>query len=456
MYGIGTGSGVDAEEITRKAFRLVEAWLPASAIVVWCETLGYRWRNRHWTPALALWSCVLKQLQGGSSARSLEDWWESLAERVRRGGADGKDFCRARERLPEALWSCALTRVGRGARALGGLKLGDWRVVLVDGTTAQTPNTPANEACFGRSKNRHRTSRLPILRYVMLICGGCAAVLDAALGGYHDSEQVLFAQLLARLEAGLLLVGDRGFCSFMAFWVARQRHSHVLCRHHQTRRGRCVMKLGVQDELHRWSRKQIRFVRSAGWLPWLDEVDADLWVRVVERQIVRPGYRTVTLRLCTTLLDPRIASAEKLIELYLKRWRIEGMIRSLKAEYAANRLRGRTPNVARKEIWSSLLAYTIVSAIRAEALPRGSTETWHVSACRTRRMLVCLLERAVEAPAARIPRLLKFLRQTAATAIAEVQLRPPEPRLVVMRPTRYRVLRVSRKDWKGWHQTHLA
>jgi hypothetical protein len=346
--------------------------------------------------------------------------------------------------------------VGRGARDRAGLKAFGLNVALVDGTTAQTPNTPENAACFGRSVNRHRASRLPILRCVLLVCAGCAAVLDAALGGYHDSEQVLFAQLLERLEAGVLLVADRGFCSFMAFWVVNQRASHLLCRHHQTRRGRRIRPLGFQDELQCWSCKAVRFVRSAGWLPWLAQVDADLWVRVLERQIVRKGYRTFTLRLCTSLLDPQAAPAEQLVELYLKRWRIEGVIRDLKADYAVNRLRGKTPAVARKEVWSGLLAYTLVSAVRGAGARACGAEAWSVSARRTRRVLLWFVERAVEAASARIPRLLYLLRQTVAAAINDAQRRPPEPRLVVVRPTRFRVLRVSRADWKAWYHAQLA
>ena len=246
--------------------------------------------------------------------------------------------------------------------------------------------------CFGRSVNRHRASRLPILRCVLLVCAGCAAVLDAALGSYHDSEQVLFAQLLERLEAGLLLVTGRGFSSFMAFWVVRQRESHLLCRHHQTRRGRRIQVLGFQDELQCWSCKDVRFVRSAAWLPWLAQVDADLWVRVLARQIVRKGYRTFTLRLCTSLLDPQVASAEQLVKLYLKRWRIEGVIRDLKVDYAVNRLRGKTPMVARKEYWSGLLAYTLASAVRSEGARACAAEAWSVSARRTRRLLLCFID----------------------------------------------------------------
>jgi hypothetical protein len=454
MYSIGVSGAAAAEEISRKAFRFVEAWLPASALAAWAEALGYRWRERRWTPALTVWACALKHLQGGS-ARSLEDWWASLAERFSSGSPDGKDFCRARARLPEALWACALTRVGRGARDRAGLKAFGLWVSLVDGTTAQTPNTSENAACFGYSANRHRASRLPILRYVLLVCAGCAAVLDAALGGYHDSEQVLFAQLLGRLEAGVLLVADRGFCSFMALWVVRQRESHMLCRHHQTRRGRRIRRLGFQDELQCWSRMDVRFVRSPGWLPWLAEVDTDLWVRVLERQIVRNGYRTFTLRLCTTLLDPQEAPAKQLVELYLKRWRIEGVIRDLKADYAVKRLSGKSPDVARKEVWSGLLAYTLVSAIRGEGAHTSGIEAWSISARRSQHLLLRFIERAIEAAPGRIPRLLYVLRQAVAGALNDAQPRPPEPRLLVARPTRFQVLRISRANWKSWYRACL-
>ena len=62
MLRIGIDDPAAVEEISRKAFRLVETWLPAASITAWCWAWGHRWRERHWTPALTLWACVLKHL----------------------------------------------------------------------------------------------------------------------------------------------------------------------------------------------------------------------------------------------------------------------------------------------------------------------------------------------------------------------------------------------------------
>jgi hypothetical protein len=348
--------------------------------------------------------------------------------------------------------------LGEKGNLQAGLRAFGLRVMLVDGSTSAAPNTPKNVEVLGRSRNRAGLSRLPLLRYMLMVCAGCGAVLDAALGGYHDSEPTLFSQLLGRLSAGWLVVADRGLCSFMAFWVTRQRGSHLLCRHHQTRKGRKVRRLGYQDSLMEWSRAGVRFVRSEGWWPWLAQVEEDLLVRVVERQVMRKGYRTFTLRICTSLLDHRIIPAAGLVELYLKRWRIEGVIRELKTDYGMDRLRGKTPDIARKEVWSGLVAYSLVSAVRAEAfaLGSGAEGAWRLSTRRTGLLLLCFIERAVEATGERRRQLCWKLRSLVAMVRNVPQERPPQPRYLIVKPSRFKVLACSREEWKQRYSTRIA
>lgn len=445
------------EAAAERAGRLIEEWLPASAIVDWCGALGYMWRERVWGPVVTLRACVLKHMQGSCGARSMEDWLGSMND-GRTSVADGYDFCQARARLPEQVWWYALKWLGAKAYLKGALHAFGLRVWLVDGSTSQAANTEENEATFGRSSNQAGESRLPIVRWAVMICAGCGAVLDGAMGRYHDSEQSFFAAMLARLSAGNLIVADRGFCSFMACWVVLHRGSHFLCRHRRGRGGRRLKRLGYKDDLMEWSQESKRFVRCPGWRSWIPLVKEDLRVRVVERQVRRRGYRTFTLRICTTLIDPRAVPAEALIELYLKRWRIEGAIRDLKTRFGIDRLRGKTPDITRKEIWSGLLAYTMVCAVRAESMACAivAKEAWELSTQRTRLLLLRFVERVVEASPERSRLLRQKLRALVADARNAVQKRPPEPRYLIVPQSRFEVLPCSRAEWKDHYRSSVA
>ena len=85
----------------------------------------------------------------------------------------------------------------------------------------------------------------------------------------------------------------------------------------------------------------------------------------------------------TTLLDPVKYTKEDLAELYRQRWNNERDIRSLKTVMQMERLRCKTPELVRKEIWTHVLAYNLTRTLMAEAaiknnvLPRTISSREH-------------------------------------------------------------------------------
>ena len=69
----------------------------------------------------------------------------------------------------------------------------------------------------------------------------------------------------------------------------------------------------------------------------------------------------------TTLLDPGQASKEELAELYRARWNNELDLRSIKVTLQMDRLRCKTPELVRKEIWAHVLAYNLIRTVMAQA-----------------------------------------------------------------------------------------
>jgi hypothetical protein len=92
------------------------------------------------------------------------------------------------------------------------------RLVAIDGTCLDLADIPANDAFFGRpAVMKGERSAFLQARVVALAECGTHAIFDAVIGAYTRSEAVLSAQLLGRLEPGMLCLADRGFYSFAAW-----------------------------------------------------------------------------------------------------------------------------------------------------------------------------------------------------------------------------------------------
>jgi len=435
MNIIGQCAGRTKEIILNGALNPLRLFLPAALIEQWCREANYSWRERVFGPVVTLVACVWKQLQAQASARAVEDWLATFS--ISDAHRDGHDFCDARARLPLEVFERAVAHVSQQASRKAMLMYGKLCVWLVDGTTMRTPRTPENKDAFGCS-----SGVLPLVRAVWLICAGSATVRQAAIGSYHDGEARLFLELLMNLPVAGLVVGDSSFASFLSFWLAQQRQCHALCHHKSYRRDNRIRRLGYRDELHCWHKP----VPSQSAFPSvLAPAPQALDVRIISRAIRRRGYRTWTLTICTTLLDPNTYPAEELIQLYLRRWNIELDIRSIKVSLELRQLTAKSPDIVYKEILSTLLAYNLVRATMAQTgLPVRS-----LSFERSRHLLLVFSERMAEAPTIRLPQLYRDLLKLIAQTTLGQQQRPPEPRCVIRRDTTYPVLHTSRQQWRA-------
>ena len=90
-------------------------------------------------------------------------------------------------------------------------------------------------------------------------------------------------------------------------------------------------------------------------------------VREVRVHIEQPGFRTKSMVIVTTLLDPVTYTKKDLADLYRERWNNELDLRSIKSVMQMECLRGKTPELVRKEIWTHVLAYNLIRTIMAQA-----------------------------------------------------------------------------------------
>jgi hypothetical protein len=83
-------------------------------------------------------------------------------------------------------------------------------------------------------------------------------------------------------------------------------------------------------------------------------------VRIIEYRVEEAGFRTTSVTLATTLLDPNEYPAEALTDLYVQRWLVEGYFRDIKTTLGMDVLRCKSVEMVRKEIEMQKIAYNLI------------------------------------------------------------------------------------------------
>ena len=90
------------------------------------------------------------------------------------------------------------------------------RVVSMDGSTSDVPDSPPNDEHFGGPSNQARDGAFAQVRRLAAAESGTGSLLGASLGPYRDSEQALARDLLEQgcFGPGMLVLVDRKFLSW--------------------------------------------------------------------------------------------------------------------------------------------------------------------------------------------------------------------------------------------------
>jgi hypothetical protein len=89
-----------------------------------------------------------------------------------------------------------------------------WRLMGLDGTHLDLPDTPDNDRAFGRPTNARTAGALPQRKLLALCELGTRAICGLVIKPGRRGEQVMAGPLIDRLTPGMLLLWDRGFFGF--------------------------------------------------------------------------------------------------------------------------------------------------------------------------------------------------------------------------------------------------
>jgi hypothetical protein len=219
----------------------------------------------------------------------------------------------------------------------------------------------------------------PIFRFCAifsLATGALCGFAEAPYQGKETGEPALLRQLFPCLRVGDVLLGDSCFCSYFMIALLLERGIDVLFHQHQRRttdftKGK---RLGPEDHLVVWHKPECP--------SWMDRATYDrlpnqIEVRELRQEISIPGCRATEVTMVTTLKDAKTYPKQAVSDLYGSRWHGELDLRSSKVTSGLEDLRGKSPEMVRKEIWAHWLAYNLIrksmaaAAVMDECTPRS-------------------------------------------------------------------------------------
>jgi hypothetical protein len=322
------------------------------------------------------------------------------------------------------------------------------RVLDVDGSTVTMADTQANQAEYPQISGQKPGCGFPIARIVIVFSLSVGTVLEAAIGKYQGKqtgENSLFRTLYPVLCQKDVVLADRCFSGWFDIAMLKQRGVDTVVRKHQLRPTdfRKGTRLGRDDHLVCYGKPQ-----RPDWMnpQQYDALPANLTLREVRVRVPQRGFRTQTLVVVTTLLDPQTYPAEEIARLYRRRWQAELDLRSLKIVMQMDHLRCKTPHRVRNEFSMHLVAYNLIRRVLAVAAFTAKVEPWTISfkgALQTINQFLPML-------CAPVPTRQWCNALLAAIATHGVGNRPDrcEPRVRKRRPKQYPLMNKPRKEYR--------
>lgn len=230
-----------------------------------------------------------------------------------------------------------------------GAFLAGLRIMAVDGTVFDVPDTVANARVFGYPATRPGTqAAFGKVRLVLLIEAGTHLIVDALICPYRIGERVRAKKLLRSVSVGMLLMWDRGLHSYKMVQATLAQKCDYLGRIPKN------VKFSVEKVLS-----------DGFYLSWIapdgkskKKGGTKIMVRVIEYTIDTDG-QPENYRLITSLTDVTLFPALLLAMEYHKRWEVENSIDELKVHLLGRKtpIRSLNPREVVQEIYGWLLGH---------------------------------------------------------------------------------------------------
>jgi Insertion element 4 transposase N-terminal/Transposase DDE domain len=421
--------------------------IPAATVAAVLAECGAAGRRTRKLPGLVtVFFCIAMNLPAGDClAHAFRQlvlglrwlWPDPAALRVSTGA-----LCQARYRLGARPLAQLCRRVCRplATPALPGAFLFGLRLLALDGTTLDVPDTPANVRAFGRQASPRGNCAWPRVQVVALVECGTHAICDAGVWRWDADERAAGRRLLRSVGRGVLLLWDRGFHSCATIAATRARGAHFLGRLPATDKPAVVRTLADGTQLVQLRPGDSRRRRRG-------EAVLVRLIRYTLDDPGRPGH-AAEHRLVTSLLNPRVAPAEELVLAYHARWEFELAADEVKThQRPATPLRSKKPVGVIQEVYALVLAHYVVRAVMVDAAQAHDLAPTRLSFLTTLRLIRTALPDFQRAAPAEHPRLYRQLLADVAAARLLARTNRSNPRVVKQKMGNFRVKGPQHQHW---------
>jgi hypothetical protein len=425
--------------------------IPANVVERICQELKYKYRKRKLDPLTTI-HLFVQQILNYNTAFTHLPHLSGL-------DFDPSAYGDARKRLPLRLIQRLVRTVAETLRDemnQRGLWMGH-RTWLVDGSTCSMPDTPDLQEEFGQPSSQKPGCGFPVAHLLAMFDAYSGMLLEVLAFPYRTHDMSKVWALHPLLQAGDVVVGDRGFCSYAHIAALQMRgidaviriHQRIIVRFRDKRqrrrklkpakgepRSRLIRKLGKQDQLVEWYKpeKKPEYMTQEQY----DQLPESMVVRELRYRIQDRGCRTYEITLTTTLLDPGKYSKRKLARLFGVRWQVELDLRNLKITLKMDVLKCKSPEGVRKELAIYALVYNLVCLVREKAARRQRVQPGRISFVDVLRWLQCAQ------PGTDLPTFV----------VNPLRPRRHEPRVVKRRPKKYPRMTKPRAEYKKSLNSH--
>ena len=294
--------------------------------------------------------------------------FEKLSGRWGRPGAQvpsAASWKQRRAALGEAPFRLLFHRLRSAGADVVGARWGGLLVCAWDGTTMQVPDSIGNNVVFGKKACRTGCGPFPLVQVLALVACGSRALVDVVFDKIAVGENTLARRLIGSLRPGMLLLADRGFTDYALWCDSAGTGAELLWRIRRDVRLDICQVLPDGSALAWWKiSKPLRLAEGHRLPPKMLVRVVSGWVGVVD---ARGIHRGEPYRLLTTLTDHQAYPATEIVRCYGRRWQVELTFKGLKTVQGATRLRSRTPNGVRQEMWAWLCTHQLLRLEAATA-----------------------------------------------------------------------------------------
>ncbi len=362
--------------------------LDPQAIRLACQEARYSWRNRKLDPVATISLFLLQILHGNTACQHVVHFgnWAFSATA----------FCQARRRLPLQVFQILLEQIAARLRwqTAATARWHGHRVWVEDGSGFSMPDVPTLRAHFGQPPGQARGCGFPVARWMALFDLASGMLLRVAVSPLQTHDMAMVSQVEGELEAGDIVLGDRGVSSYAHIGSLLNRGLHSVFRLHQAvlvdftpgrpqpvklswmanpmglPHSKWVRSNGEWDQVVIWYKPKTK----PGWLSAEEyaAIPAELTVRELRYRVTRRGFRLREVTLVTTLLDSEVYPKRELSDLYRRRWQVELNFRHIKISMRMDVLKCKTVDGVLKELAVFGIAYNLIRSVMAEgAMARG-------------------------------------------------------------------------------------